>query len=138
MELKDRIPQEVLERLSHKDESTRIAVVGASNNPQKSGNIIVNNLKGKGYTVIPINPKEQEIAGLKVYKDVNSAPGPIHVVDFVTPPNVTKAVLKSMNPDVTDTVWFQDGSFDEEAVEYAKSKFKNVVYNACIMVVTNY
>ena len=138
MDLGERIPQEVLDRLSHKDQSTRIAVVGASNNPQKYGNIIVNNLKDKGYTVIPINPKEPEIAGLEAYKDVNEAPRPIHVVDFVTPPKVTKAVLESMDPGVTDTVWFQDGSFDDEVVDYAKAKFRNVVHHACIMVVTNY
>ena len=49
-------PAQVMDLLKNKSAETRIAVVGASNNPEKYGHKIVLNLKGKGYTVLPVNP----------------------------------------------------------------------------------
>ena len=53
-----------------------VAIIGASNSEGKVGYIIVNNLlegnyKGKIY---PINPKDDEIQGLKSYKSVLDLP----------------------------------------------------------------
>lgn len=138
MEQQSPIPGPVMERLRVKGPETRIAVVGASNHPQKYGNIIVRNLHGKGYTVLPIHPKEAEIAGLPAYESVSKAPAPIHLVNFVTPPAVTRQVLGSLDPAVVDTVWFQDGSWDDEVIAAARARFRHVVHQACIMVVTNY
>ncbi len=138
MEPQSPIPAPVLERLRQKGPQTRIAVVGASNNPEKSGNIIVRNLHGKGYTVLPINPKEPEIAGLRAYPSVGAAPPPIHLVDFVTPPAVTRQVLDTMDPAAVDAVWFQDGSWDDGVIVAARARFRHVVHRACVMVVTNY
>lgn len=131
----NKIPEIVESRLARKD--ARIAVVGASNNPDKYGNIIVNNLVRKGYTVLPINPREEQVAGLTAYKNVASAPGPIHIVNFVTPPSVTLDVLAELDPKTVEAVWFQDGSFDEEVLRYAKAHFPAVIDHACIMVVTS-
>lgn len=54
-----------------------IVVVGASNSIQKPGgkvlkNLIDNNFKGKLYVV---NPKEEEVQGIKSYSDVSQIPG---------------------------------------------------------------
>ncbi len=138
MQTQSAIPAPVLERLRRKGPDTRIAVVGASNHPEKYGNIIVRNLHGKGYTVLPINPKEPEIAGLQAYPTVGDAPPPIHLVNFVTPPAVTRNVLDTLDPAVVDTVWFQDGSWDDDVIASARARFPHVVHQACIMVVTNY
>jgi len=53
-----------------------VAVVGASNNPEKLGRQILDNIvKGgfKGHTY-PINLKEKKIAGLKAYPDLSALP----------------------------------------------------------------
>jgi len=138
MQAQTQIPEEVIERLRVKSRETRIAVVGASNNPEKYGNIIVKNLHGKGYTVLPIHPQEREVAGLPAYPTVNDAPGPIHVVDFVTPPKVSHAVLAGLDPTKVSTVWFQDGSWDDDLIAEAQRRFRHVIHRACIMMVTNY
>jgi predicted CoA-binding protein len=39
----------------------KIVVIGASNDSEKFGNIIVKDLLKKGHTVVPVNPKEQNI-----------------------------------------------------------------------------
>lgn len=134
--LPDPHPKEVMDLLA--DKSTRIAVVGASNNPQKYGNIIVRNLAGKGYTVLPINPREKEIAGLPAWPDLASAPRPIDIVNFVTPPAVTRKVLEQVAELGLPHVWLQEGSYDDDVLAYvAQAPFKTV-YDACIMVVSNY
>ncbi len=135
--LPDPHPQEVMDLL--RDKSIRIAVVGASNNPQKYGNIIVRNLLGKGYgNILPINPREKEIAGLPAYPNLAEAPKPIDLVNFVTPPPVTRKVLEQVAELGLPRVWLQEGSYDDEVLEYvARAPFKTV-YDACIMVVTNY
>jgi uncharacterized protein len=130
-------PPEVLQALRRRGPETRIAVVGASNNPAKYGNVIVRNLAAKGYTVLPVNPKEKEIAGLPAFPNLASVPGPVHVVDVVTPPAVTKGVLAEAARLGLGAVWLQDGSYDDAVLEVAASAPFKTVYQACIMVATN-
>jgi hypothetical protein len=128
---------EVLAVLARKGPETRIAVVGASSNPAKYGNIIVRNLADKGYTVLPINPKEPEIAGLPAYSSLAVAPAPIDIVAMVTPPPVTLAVLREIAALGLPAVWLQDGSFDDAALAFVHGAPFKTVYDACIMVVSN-
>ena len=138
MDAPHRLPDAVLARLAVKTPATRIAVIGASNDPTKYGNIIPGNLKGKGYTVLPVNPKADEIQGLPVYATPAALPDPVHIVDLVTPPKITRAILEQLDANRFKTIWLQDGSFDDEIVAFAEAKFDTVVHHACIMVVTNY
>ncbi len=132
------IPDAVMTRLRDKSPATRIAIIGASNNPEKYGNIIPGNLKAKGYTVLPVNPKEETIQGLHVFKTPADLPDPVHIVTFVTPPKVTRAVLENLDPERFPLVWLQDGSFDDEIIALAKKNFETAIHHACIMVVSNY
>lgn len=127
----------VMDKLRTKGEAGRVAVVGASSNPEKYGNIIVRNLLAKGYEVVPINPREKIIEGLTAHASLLDLTKPVGIVDFVVPPSVTLEVLKQIKDGSFDTVWFQDGSFNDQVVEYAMEHFENVVHHACIMVVAS-
>jgi predicted CoA-binding protein len=129
-------PQEVLALLRNKGPETRIAVVGASNNPEKYGNAIVRNLQQKGYTVLPVNPRENEVAGLPAYASLRDVPAPIHVVDMVVPPPVTLAAMKEAAELKVPAVFLQDGSYDDAVLAYAATAPFKTMYEACIMVVT--
>ena len=131
------IPDTVMTRLREKSSATRIAIIGASNSPEKYGNIIPGNLKAKGYTVLPVNPKEEIIQGLQVFKTPADLPDPVHIVTFVTPPKVTRAIIENLDPDRFPVVWLQDGSFDDEIIALAEN-FETAIHHACIMVVSNY
>ncbi len=131
-------PPEVFEILRRKTAATRIAVVGASNDPSKYGNVIVRNLAAKGYTVLPVNPREKEIAGLPAFPDLASVPGPVHLVDVVTPPPVTRRVLEEATRLGLPAVWLQDGSYDDAALAVAAAAPYKTVYEACIMVASNF
>ena len=115
--------------------ATRIAVVGASNDPSKYGNIIVNNLKGHGYVVFPVNPKADTIAGLPAYRSLADVPKPVDIVDVVTPPAVTRKVLEDAAAAGLPLVWLQDGSFDDAVLADAKAAHFKTVHHACIMVI---
>ena len=53
-----------------------VAVVGASHTEGKVGHSLMKNLVGHGYKgkIYPVNPKADEIMGLKCYPDINSLP----------------------------------------------------------------
>jgi len=73
-----------------------IAIVGASNKPGKIGHTIVKNLIESQYEgdIYPINPKAEEILGIKAYPSVLDVPGRVDVADIVVPakyvPQVTE------------------------------------------------
>lgn len=138
MSQNDPHPQEVFETLRRRGPGTRIAVVGASNDPAKYGNVIVRNLAGKGYTVLPVNPREREIAGLTAYPSLADVPGPIDIVNVVTPPAVTRRVLDEAARLALPAVWLQDGSFDEDVLEAARKGPFRTVHHACIMVAASF
>ncbi len=64
-----------------------IAIVGASRDPKKVGNRIVNNLLTNNYVgkIYPVNPKAEEILGLKSYRDIGEIPGDIDLVVVAVP-----------------------------------------------------
>lgn len=128
----------MLEVLRRRGPQTRIAVVGASNDPSKYGNIIVRNLAAKGYTVLPVNPRETSIAGLPAYPDLASAPGPLHLVDIVTPPEVTTGIVEQAARLGLPALWLQDGSYDEATLAAVEKASIPTVYEACIMVASSF
>ena len=118
-----------------KSTKTRIAVVGASNSPAKYGNIIVLNLLRQGFDVLPVNLRESTIAGLPVYRSLAEVPKPVDIVDVVTPPQVTRRILKEAAAAGIELVWLQDGSFDDAVLAEAAAAPFATVHHACIMVV---
>lgn len=64
-----------------------VAVIGASREPGKLGYGVLSNIITHGYEgkVYPINPKADEILGLKCYASVLDVPNPIDLVIIVVP-----------------------------------------------------
>ncbi len=91
-------------------EFRRIALVGASKNPTKYGNIILKDLLGKGFEVLPVNPNYDEIEGLKCYRSVGGElPKDVDVIVFVVPPKVGLQVAKEAVEVGFKKLWFQPG-----------------------------
>jgi len=63
------------------------AVIGASENPKKGGNIVIRNLREFGYrgAIYPINPKGGAIAGLRAYPSLGDVPGNVELAMIVIP-----------------------------------------------------
>ena len=81
---------------SLKDKNNLIALVGASNNKNKYGNKILLDLLEKNYNVVPINDKEDYIAGLKTYSRVQDLPYHPSIINFVVPPEIGLSITKEL------------------------------------------
>lgn len=77
-------------------EPRSVALIGASNNPLKWGWVILSNILSHGYTgsVYPINPKEDNILGLKTYKNILQVPEEVDLAIVVRPAQDTPRHIK--------------------------------------------
>ena len=73
-----------------------IAVVGASDNPEKLGYVILNNIKESGFKgkLYPINPKIESILGLKCYGSIKDVPDEIELAEIVIPAKAVAGALR--------------------------------------------
>ncbi len=73
-----------------------IAIVGASTKPGSVGNDIVKNLAQQGFAgqVFPVNPKADELYGLKCYPTLSDIKQPIDLMVIVVPAAIVPAVLE--------------------------------------------
>ncbi|MEM7264017.1 MAG: CoA-binding protein, partial [Planctomycetota bacterium] len=69
------------------------AVVGASADPSKFGHKVLAHYLRHDLTAFPVHPRESEILGQKVYRDLRSLPEPVRHVSVITPPSVTELVV---------------------------------------------
>jgi predicted CoA-binding protein len=98
-----------------------VAVIGASNNRQKFGNRAVRAYQSQGYTVIPINPSEAEVEGLKAYGSVLDVPGPIDMASFYVPPEVGEQVLEQVVSKGIAEVWLNPGADSDALIAKARA-----------------
>ena len=74
--------------------SKNIAIVGASSNTSKASFFVLTYLVGStNYKLYPINPNEEEILGLKVYKSLKDIKDPIDVVVAFRRPDALDELL---------------------------------------------
>jgi predicted CoA-binding protein len=114
------------------DRSTTIAVVGASENPDKPSNAIPGILLDAGFTMIPVNPTATEIQGQKVYANLEDVPVHVDIVDVFRPSGEAAGIAESATRIGADTLWLQQGITSEEAKEAAEGAGLDYVEDLCI------
>jgi len=98
-----------------------VAVIGASSDPRKFGNRAVRAFRRQGYTVIPINPNETQVEGLKTYASVLDVPGAIEMATFYVPPDVGETVMQEVARKQIPEVWLNPGAESDDLVRLARS-----------------
>jgi acetyltransferase len=108
--------------LQHFFNPSSVAVVGASQNPSKIGYEILNNIVQYDYggSVYPINPKAQEILGLKAYPDLTSVPSKIDLAVIALPAPAVMDVLKQCGKKGVDSIIVISAGFKETGPEGAR------------------
>ena len=119
---------------SLKNKNNLIALIGASNDKNKYGNKILLDLISKGHNVVPINPKEDSIAGLKSYRNFSELSEKPSIINFVVPPNIGYQLTKDLVESDYDNFWYQPGAESKEISAFLDSKNKNYIDDKCIMV----
>ena len=98
-----------------------VAVIGASNDRSKFGNRAVRAFLREGYTVVPINPHENEVEGLKAYKSIRDVPGSIDMASFYVPPDVGLQVIEDVAKKGVAEVWLNPGAESERLIRRAQA-----------------
>jgi uncharacterized protein len=87
-----------------------VAVIGASNMRSKYGNKAVRAFRQQGFFVVPINPHETEVEGLRAYATVLDVPHELDMATFYVPPDVGLQVIEQVAAKRIPEVWFNPGS----------------------------
>ena len=110
-----------------------IAMVGASDNPDRPSFRVMKFLQDQGYRVIPVNPKitGEHVHGEYVWRELAQIGEPIDIVDIFrrsefAGENVDQAIAVSAK-----AVWMQLGVIDHEAAERAEVAGLKVVMDRC-------
>jgi predicted CoA-binding protein len=112
------------------------ALIGASDVPNKYGNIILKDFIKHEYHIIPVNPNDNDgiIEGLKAYKSLTDILEPIDVVIFVVQPAIVVSILPLVKEKGIKKVRMQTGSGSPEAAQFCEENDIAYGYNTCIMV----
>ena len=97
------------------DTRPTVAVIGASRDRSRFGNISVRAHLQQGYRVFPINPNATEIEGVPAYNSL--ADLPVQSLDRVTvyvPPETGIDLLDDIAEFDVDEIWFNPGSADAD------------------------
>ena len=98
-----------------------VAVIGASGDRRKFGNKAVRAFLAQGYTVIPVNPHEPEIEGLKAYPSVLDIPGPVDMVTVYVHREVGVRVMPEIAAKGIKEVWLNPGADDDAVLDAARA-----------------
>jgi acyl-CoA synthetase (NDP forming) len=98
-----------------------VAVIGASTKELHIGNRIVKNLLDFGFTgpVYPINPKADEIQGIRAYKSILDVPSDVDVVHMVIPAKFVPQAIDDCGQKAVKFVILNGGGFAEVGPEGA-------------------
>lgn len=116
------------------DKNLTYAIVGASNNPDKYGHKVMQDLIDGGYKVIPINPNNEEILNKKAYATISEVLEDVDVIIMIVPPKISLQVLLQIKEKGINKVWFQPGSEDETVIKYCQDNGIEYIIGACIMI----
>ena len=104
-----------------------VAVVGASNNRSKFGNKALRAYAAEGYSVIPINPRETEVEGIRSYASVLDVPGAIDMATVYVRPEVGLALLDQFEKKGIPEIWINPGAESDDLLLEAKRRRLNVI-----------
>ena len=110
-----------------------VAIVGASSSRAKFGNKALRAFQAQGYRVIPINPNEAEVEGIKTYASVLDVPGPIDMATVYVQPDVTLRLLDEFARKGIPEVWVNPGAEDDEVMAEARRRGLHVIF-ACSII----
>lgn len=116
------------------------AVAGASTDREKYGNKVLRCYlqQGKG-PVYPLNPKADEVEGVRAYPDLASVPEKVRGLSIITPPPVTERVVAEALELGVRYFWMQPGAESDAAVAAAEQAGATVIAGGpCILVVLGY
>lgn len=117
-----------------------IAMIGASSNPERASNSVMQFLQKAGYHVIPVNPylTGQQLLEEKVYASIDEIPLRIDMVNVFRRTEAIPALVDELLPLVASKgiryLWLQLGIYDATSAMRASEAGVDVVMDRCLMI----
>lgn len=112
----------------------RIAVVGLSDNPERTSYMISKAMQDNGYEIIPVNPVVEEVLGEKAVASLRDIEGHVDIVNVFRRSEFLPEIAKEFDEIDADIFWAQLGVENQEAYDFLKSKGYTVIMDRCIKV----
>lgn len=123
------------EEIKHILEETKtIAVVGLSNNPERTSYQIAKAMQDAGYKIIPVNPMVNEVLGEKAYSSLTEIEEDFDLINVFRRSEFLPGIAKEAAQTKSKVFWAQQGIINEEAYNYLKEKGFTVIMDMCIKV----
>lgn len=110
-----------------------IAMVGASDRPDRPSYGVMAKLQAHGYRVIPVNPQitGEHIHGEFVFRDLHQLGDAIDIVDIFRRPGAAGEAVDEAIAIGAKAVWLQLGVINDEAAARAEAAGLKVVMDRC-------
>lgn len=121
-----------------------VAVIGAKDTPGSVGRTIMHNLKSGSFqgSIYPVNPKRDEVLGLKAYPAIASIPEPVDLAVIVTPAVTVPGLIKEcLDAQVKGVIIISAGfkelgepglKLEEEILKYARQGNMPIIGPNCL------
>ncbi len=102
----------------------KIAVIGASRDKNKVGNVVFRKLLESGLKIFPVNPSTEQILGQKSFPDVLSIPFPVDMAIIIIPSKLVPQVLEQCGKKKIKNVIIISAGFSESGKQGEKLEIK--------------
>lgn len=122
--------EDIRDLLAH---ARTIAMVGASDRPDRPSNRVMKFLQDQGYRVIPVNPRitGEHVHGEYVWRELAQIGEPIDIVDIFRRSSEVGPIVDQAIVIGAKAVWMQLGVIDEAAAMRAEAAGLKVVMDHC-------
>ena len=112
-------------------DSKTIAVVGLSPKPHRPSHQVASYLMEAGYSIIPVNPGQDEVLGQTCYPNLRAIPGSVDMVDIFRRPEAVLSIVEDAIAIGAQCIWMQEGIVNTEAAAKAQAAGLTVIMDRC-------
>ena len=113
----------------------RIAMIGVSRNPKDLSSMLFEELRKRGYDMVPVNPKAGQVLGQACFARVQEIQPPVDAALLMTNAEVTDTVVSDCAAAGIRRIWMYraggKGAVSKKAVEFCHEHGIQVVPGQC-------
>jgi uncharacterized protein len=111
-----------------------VAIVGLSPNELRASYFVGYYLRRHGFEVIPVNPREESILGVRSYPSLSEVPEHVDVVDVFRAPDAVPGIAIEAVAAGAGALWLQYGVISADGAAIAEEGGLDVIMDRCLKV----
>jgi len=109
-----------------------IAMIGLSNNKNRSAYGVAGRLRDLGFRIIPVHPKKEEVGGEQGYAKLGDIPEKIDVINVFLRSDLLDNINDAINKIEPGLIWLQEQVRRDDLAEAWASKGMAVIQDQCL------